>query len=84
MEIICFHRPDEENGYLSNCHHSEFTVDGVKYSSMEQYMMHKKAEFFNDDYIAECIMDTDDPGEIKDLGRKVSNFDTHQWNGSGK
>ena len=81
MEIICFHRPDEENGYLSNWHHSEFTVDGVKYSSMEQYMMHKKAEFFNDDCIAECIMDTDDPGEIKDLGRKVSNFDTHQWNG---
>ena len=36
---------------------------------------------FNDEHIANCIMKTDDPGEIKDLGRKVSNFDNHVWNG---
>ena len=37
--MICFHNPEEENGYLSNWYLSEFTVDGIKFSSMEQYMM---------------------------------------------
>ena len=46
MEIICFHRPEEENGYLSNWYMSEFVVDGVKFSSMEQYMMFKKNNGF--------------------------------------
>ena len=27
MEIICFHNPDEENGYLSNWYLSDFEVD---------------------------------------------------------
>ncbi len=35
MEIICFHNPDEENGYLSNWYESKFIVDHVKFSSME-------------------------------------------------
>ena len=43
MEIICFHNPDEENGYLSNWYESKFIVDHVKFSSMEQFMMYQKA-----------------------------------------
>ena len=42
-DIICFHNPDEENGYMSNWYISPFTVDGVTFSSMEQYMMYQKA-----------------------------------------
>lgn len=34
--MICFHNPEEENGYLSNWYFSEFTVVGVTFSSMEQ------------------------------------------------
>ena len=41
--IICFHNPGEEYGWLSNWYPSDFTVDGVKFSSIEQYMMYKKA-----------------------------------------
>lgn len=48
MNVICFHNPDEDNGYLSNWYLSDFTLDGVNYSSMEQYMMFKKAECFHD------------------------------------
>ena len=40
-EIICFHSPDECNGYLSNWYLSDFSVDGIGYSSMEQYMMYQ-------------------------------------------
>ncbi len=38
-EMICFHNPDEENGRLSNWYLSDMTVDGIVFSSMEQYMM---------------------------------------------
>ena len=41
MQIICFHNPDEENGYLSNWYPSNFIVDGVHFSSMEQFMMYR-------------------------------------------
>ena len=39
MRVITFHDPNEENGYLSNWYLSDFEVRGVKYTSMEQYMM---------------------------------------------
>ena len=39
MNIVCFHNPNEENGYLSNWYLSEFECDGIRFSSMEQYMM---------------------------------------------
>lgn len=81
MKIIGFRFPDEENGYLSNWYLSRFEVECIEYSSLEQYMMHKKATYFNDDAIADEIMKTDDPAVIKDLGRKVSNFNSTYWNG---
>lgn len=46
MRVITFHDPNEENGYLSNWYLSDFEVRGVKYTSMEQYMMHQKAVVF--------------------------------------
>lgn len=42
MSMVCFHNPDEENGYLSNWYLSEFECDGIRFSSMEQYMMYQK------------------------------------------
>ena len=67
--IICFHNPDEANGYLSNWYLSDFGVNGIRYSSMEQYMMYQKALLFDDMEIAEQIMDTANMGKIKALGR---------------
>ena len=72
--VIGFHRPEEINGSFSNWYLSDFVVDGIKYSSMEQYMMHKKALLFKDTEIASQILCTSNPGEIKNLGRCVSNL----------
>lgn len=70
--IILYHgSPDEENGYLSNWYLSQFTIDGAVFSSLEQYMMYRKAVCFHDDYIAEKILATDDVARIKELGRLV-------------
>lgn len=48
---------------------------------MEQYMMYQKAICFQDKAIASKILKTDDVGEIKELGRLVSNYDENYWNG---
>lgn len=81
MKVICFHNPEEENGYLSNWYLSDFTVGDVRYTSLEQYMMHQKALRFRDENIAAQILATDDVAHIKELGRKVSGYDNHVWNG---
>ncbi len=81
MSVIGFHNPDELYGFLSNWYLSEFTVDGVNFSSMEQYMMYKKAILFEDADIAAKILDTDDVVIIKELGRKVSGYNDSVWNG---
>ena len=79
MNIICFHNPNEENGYLSNWYPAHFTVEGIEFSSMEQYMMYKKAILFQDQQTAEKILGTDDVAEIKVLGRMVQHFDEKIW-----
>jgi ribA/ribD-fused uncharacterized protein len=81
MSIICFHNPDEENGYLSNWYPSSFEVDEITFSSVEQFMMYRKAICFGDEAVATNILSTDDVAEIKLLGRQVSNYDEHIWNG---
>ena len=81
MRVLTFHNPDEEIGCFSNCYLSDFTNGNVKYTSLEQYMMHQKALRFHDENIAAQILATDDVAYIKELGRKVSGFDNHVWNG---
>lgn len=81
MNIICFHNPDEENGFLSNWYSSHFSVDDNKFTSMEQYMMYKKAMTFNDEKIANEILSITDVAEIKRLGRLVSGYNDNIWNG---
>lgn len=48
---------------------------------MEQYMMFCKAKTFGDLEISNQIMDTDNVGKIKSLGRSVKNYDDVIWNG---
>lgn len=79
--VVCFHNPDEINGYLSNWYLSDFSVDGILYSSMEQYMMYQKALLFQDMEIAEQILSTSNVGKIKALGRSVKNYEDIIWNG---
>lgn len=81
MQIICFHNPDEENGYLSNWYHSHFVADDISFSSMEQFMMYKKAVCFGDCHIAAQILETEDVSRIKELGRLVSGYDDNCWSG---
>lgn len=82
MKIVCFHNPDEENGYLSNWYASYFMEHAIIFSSMEQYMMYQKAIYFHDQDIATKILETEDVSRIKELGRLVSGYDEHSWSGT--
>lgn len=79
--IICFHNPQEENGYLSNWFESLFKIDNIEFSSMEQYMMYEKAVLFNDMEIASQILELSDVATVKSLGRAVRNYNDVLWNG---
>jgi hypothetical protein len=81
MDIVCFHNPNEENGYLSNWYPSAFRIMNIEFSSMEQYMMYQKAHYFHDTIICKQILETDDVAKMKRLGRFVSGYDDHYWNG---
>ena len=77
--IICFHKPEEENGYLSNWYPSPFEKDGISFAHMEQYMMYQKALQFQDTEIAQQILQNDSPGIVKALGRSVRNYVDSRW-----
>ena len=79
--IICFHLVDEPNGYLSNWYPSPFTLDGHRFTSVEQYMMYRKAITFGDNETAQAILSTDNVGKIKALGRSVRGYSDTVWNG---
>lgn len=81
MTFIGFHNSDEEYGFLSNWYLSDFIVDGIHFSSLEQYMMYQKAVHFQDEITASKILSTTDVAEIKQLGRQVSGYDENMWNG---
>lgn len=54
--IVCFHNPEEENGWLSNWYLSNFRVQNICFTSMEQYLMYQKAIVFNDINTANTIL----------------------------
>ena len=81
MQIIGFHNPSEDYGFLSNWYLSDFQIDGITFTSMEQYMMYKKAICFKDENIANQILAEKNVAKIKELGRLVSDYDEHIWNG---
>ncbi len=78
---VFFHKPEEPNGFLSNWYRSDFTLDGVKYTSAEQYIMYRKCLLFGDTATAEAVLSTDDPAAQQAIARKTKYNETI-WNGS--
>ena len=48
--------------------------DGIIYNCCEQYMMHKKAQLFGDETIAQKILSEKEPSNQQKLGRLIKNF----------
>ena len=80
--IICFHNPEEENGYLSNWYPSPFEKDGISFAHMEQYMMYQKALQFQDTEIAQQILQTGSRSSARGCWKnsgKTSRFCKNCW-----
>lgn len=77
------HTPAKDGSINASCFSQwlpcAFTVDGVTYSSAEQYMMAGKALLFEDRQMFNQIIKTQDPKTVKALGRKVKNFEDCIW-----
>jgi len=73
----------KENEISKSCfsqwYDSSFIVEGVTYKTSEHWMMAQKALLFNDAEVAEKIISCSKPGEAKDLGRTIKNFDEMLW-----
>lgn len=72
------------SGIFSNWYPAQFTVkigeDNLEFANSEQYFMYIKAKIFNDDEIAQQILEKgQDPKTAKDLGRLVKNYDDKVW-----
>lgn len=67
------------DGVFSQWYPSIFVIDGVTYTSAEQYMMQQKALLFGDTETAEKIMAEHDQYKQKMLGREVKNFNDTIW-----
>jgi len=76
---------ENKNGIItSSCFsqwwNSPFTVDSIEYKTAEHWMMAHKALLFNDENIFNKIIAAKSPGEAKELGRNVQNFNEEEWN----
>ena len=78
-KFVFFWKLHHKNEEFSNWYPREFVIEGIRYNCVEQYMMAKKAILFGDVTIYQQIMQTEDPGKCKDLGKLVRNFDPATW-----
>ena len=81
-DAVFFHLPDEPYGFLSNWYPSPFEIDGIRYSSCEQYIMYQKCILFGDENSAGEVLATDDPETQQTLGRAASGWNEYLWNGN--
>jgi ribA/ribD-fused uncharacterized protein len=77
------HQPPSAGGVGKSCLSqwwpAAFTVDGVRYTSAEHYMMAAMARLSGDARAVEKILAAPHPGAAKELGRQVRGFDEQRW-----
>ena len=84
LEYVFFWGHQGKDGWIgkscfSQWYPCQFEVDGQIYNCSEQFMMAEKARLFGDEAVLQKILITDNPKDIKALGREVHNFDSNKW-----
>ena len=86
LRFLCFwgHQPSKDGTLSPSCFSqwwpAPFVVDGQRYATAEHWMMGQKALLFGDAAIAAKVAEASSPKQAKELGRKVSGFDSDLWN----
>lgn len=81
VSAVYFHLPEEPNGYLSNWYASEFDLDGIHFTSVEQYIMYRKCMLFGDTASAKAVLAAKTPDQQKAIGKKAGGYIENVWNG---
>lgn len=80
LAVIGFFHEYDEYGCFSNSYSAAFDYAGRHYTSAEQFMMYHRAMTFDQQELAEEIMNSDDPAVHKKLGQSdFSAFDAELW-----
>lgn len=80
-DAIFFYRVGDSYGAFSNWAPTPFNVDGVSFSTAEQYIMYRKCLTFGDTVTAEKLLSSDSPREQKALGREAAGYIDSVWAG---
>lgn len=81
VDAYFFHRPEEPHGYLSNWFSSPFDLDGMHFTSVEQYIMYRKCKIFGDEISAKAVLATEDTATQQAIGRKAAGYIGSIWAG---
>ena len=81
VDAYFFHRPEEPHGYLSNWYTSPFDLDGMHFTSVEQYIMYRKCKIFGDEISAKAVLATEDTATQQAIGRNAAGYIGSVWAG---
>ncbi len=68
-----------DKAVFSQWYEAPFHCDGNTFLTAEHWMMHQKALLFEDHKMAAKMLTTPYPGDVKNMGREVANFDEELW-----
>ena len=64
---------------FSNFYTAPFTVDGQRYSTVEQYYQVQKAKYFGDSSTVIAMLKVRSPRRCKELGKNIVGFNKADW-----
>ena len=64
---------------LSNFHKANFVCDNIQYHCSEQYIQHRKADYFGDRISSNKILNSTTALECKQISAGIRNYDKRQW-----
>lgn len=65
---------------FSQWYNSPYRYEGQHFPTAEHHMMYQKAMLFGDSKAAERLLNANNPGEAKAIGREIIGFDQELWN----
>lgn len=81
VDAVFFHLPTEPFGFLSNWCPSPFDLDGIRFSSAEQYIMYRKCMTFGDSASAQAVLATNDTARQQKIARDADGYVESVWAG---
>jgi ribA/ribD-fused uncharacterized protein len=75
-DMVGFYRKESP---LSNFHPSKFSAGSKTFTSVEQFIVYKKAMHFQDTELAEEVLKLENPAKIKAKGRYVKGYNAKVW-----